>query len=1456
MSSYSSIAALVATGTTAFDLDDGDELVLTVEEAQTLVASGVTFASGDAVGVTDLAANIEELTESEISELGALGVTTVLGSDRQLGLTLTQLAAYSTETIAINSEYATYSETSAEIAVNTATAGYEATPDLTILSDGSYVLSWRSNVSGDNEVHAQIYDANGNAVGNNLVLNNPDYNFGGGKIVALSDGGFAVYWAEYTAGYSAQNIYAIYYDGDGNAQTGQIAVSTASGYKNDLQAILLNDGSLAFSWSNSSSVGYTQLVNAAGVLVGGENQIASSMNMTNYGSASIALPDGSFVVSYGANDGDGYEIFFQIVDATGNDVGTPVQVNVYETGRQSDPAVTALANGGFVIVWGGEYDTDAEGIHQRVYDSSGNPLTGEILVAETTVDAESLSVIALTGGGFVTIWTDYVKNAGESASYKDVLMTVYDADGNAVSDQVTVNSWLTGTQDDYNVTTLPDGGFVVTWVSNSSADGEDGGVFLQVFDANGDKVGDETHVNDYTTAAQSEPVITTFANGDFVISWSSFGQDGAGYGIYQKRYTHDTEVVSLTDSRSHLSALTVADVGRIADYGVTKITVSDGGAVTFKLDTALALLDIDGLVINGEDSITLTDTSSAFEALTATEIAALAAAGYTSFDVSDDTVSLDHDQLDAVIQNGITFADGDEVYASLSMAELKALDDSATGVISLATLGSLPVAAIDLTDDSGTISGYFASQLLIAGLKFVATDTVTLYDTGNVLVSLGGVNLSFLKTLGVTRMDASNDTIFTSYSDLTYFLEEGFSYGADDQITIFDWTNGYETLTAAEIADLAAAGVTEYQFAAATIKLSFAQLEAFSDQGISLTFDTDGGTLTLYDTSAVIETLDTDSIAMLASMSIATINLSDNAATLSLDQIVALNDRGLGFDAGDTITVSLSVAEAAALETTDISEITTIGASVITSDVAELELSAAQLDLLSGAGVAIDDEIIAVLSGDYSTLDGLSASALDAYEAAGVDIIELAASASVITGLSIGDVVDLGDKDVTRIDVTEDVLTITNWARATLMAVENISFASGDLITVSVSASKVADSDSDTLAILTDIKTDRVDISDTVLEFTYDLASQYAAAGLSFLSADEITATIGLSSALALTADDTDDLFDANVDELVIEADSDDIADLSVNQIAALGAAGITGIDLSDDAIVLSSAQKTALDLAGITFDNSDDLSIHQAPTVVNDSAKGLEGNAVTVAVLANDTAHDDLSLSVETASVGKGSGTVTINSDGTLTVRYTGPDIDGNQSAKVTVLYGAGDGIETTEGKLTVTFQAVTETLTGSGKNDKITGGAYGERIEGLGGNDRLFGLGGGDTIVGGQGNDTIIGGEGSDILTGNQGADRFLFNSVAEMGTKAKTADRITDFDNADLIVLSAIDANTARSGNQAFTFIGTKSFSGTAGELQATRTDDGYLLSVDTNGDGKGDGYLHLLTDLTLNKQDFSL
>jgi serralysin len=157
----------------------------------------------------------------------------------------------------------------------------------------------------------------------------------------------------------------------------------------------------------------------------------------------------------------------------------------------------------------------------------------------------------------------------------------------------------------------------------------------------------------------------------------------------------------------------------------------------------------------------------------------------------------------------------------------------------------------------------------------------------------------------------------------------------------------------------------------------------------------------------------------------------------------------------------------------------------------------------------------------------------------------------------------------------------------------------------------------------------------------------------------------------------------------------------------------------------------------------------------------------------------------------------------------------------------------------------------------DSITGSNDHDVLFGYDGNDTLTGNGGADEIHGGNGNDQIIGGFGSDQLFGEAGKDTFVYKSVGHSNLSAGV-DTIFDFSGklGDRIDLSAIDANSKTAKNDAFSFIGSKAFTGHAGELRVEKKASDTYIYGDTNGDKIADLAIHLDDAVTMSKGYFVL
>ncbi|MGR4893614.1 M10 family metallopeptidase C-terminal domain-containing protein [Sphingopyxis sp. LARHCG72] len=161
--------------------------------------------------------------------------------------------------------------------------------------------------------------------------------------------------------------------------------------------------------------------------------------------------------------------------------------------------------------------------------------------------------------------------------------------------------------------------------------------------------------------------------------------------------------------------------------------------------------------------------------------------------------------------------------------------------------------------------------------------------------------------------------------------------------------------------------------------------------------------------------------------------------------------------------------------------------------------------------------------------------------------------------------------------------------------------------------------------------------------------------------------------------------------------------------------------------------------------------------------------------------------------------------------------------------------GIEGIEGS------AFADTLTGGTGNDWLSGLGGADILYGGIGNDSLNGGEGDDRLDGGTGNDILDGGAGNDTLRGGAGNDVFLFDML-------RGSDIIADFRTGqDRIDLSAIDA-IAGGGDEAFHWVGSAVFTGSAGELRGYNEAGKFLIAGDVDGDGVGDFLLQVNVPLT--------
>lgn len=274
--------------------------------------------------------------------------------------------------------------------------------------------------------------------------------------------------------------------------------------------------------------------------IGSELQV-NVTTAADQGAPSVAMTSGGeFAVvweSYG-QDGDGYDIYARQYDSTGTPIATEFGVNINTTGDQRYPCADTDSDSNLMIVWQspGDYwdgvGYSTLGVYILRFDSSGtswNP--SEQLANDQMAGDQFEPVIAVASNSkHVAVWTD----SGQDGSGNGVFGKLFNQMGGRILN-FQANTYITGSQSQPAIAMSDAGDFVVMWNSYAQ-DGDEGGIYGQRFSSGGSVRGSEFLVNTHTSDDQNSPAVAIHSSGTFMAAWSSYGQDGDGYGIFGQRY--------------------------------------------------------------------------------------------------------------------------------------------------------------------------------------------------------------------------------------------------------------------------------------------------------------------------------------------------------------------------------------------------------------------------------------------------------------------------------------------------------------------------------------------------------------------------------------------------------------------------------------------------------------------------------------------------------------------------------------------------------------------------------------------------------------------------------------------------------------------------------------------------------------------------------------------------------
>lgn len=232
--------------------------------------------------------------------------------------------------------------------------------------------------------------------------------------------------------------------------------------------------------------------------------------------------------------------FFSIIISAQQEI----YVNTYLDSTQREPAIAIVdKEENISVVWKSDFQVDSSSagdIYLQFLSSDLQKIGQEILVNDITNGNQiNPQISSNKNGKLAIVWASF--NPENQTNFYDIKLKLYN-NFSVSTNETTVNTYLIGSQTKPRICMKENGEFIVVWESWFQ-DGSDRGVYAQLFDSLGNKLGDEFLVNTSTEYSQSRPSVQFFKNGNFIVVWESWNELDLGYDLYAKIFDKNGEVV-------------------------------------------------------------------------------------------------------------------------------------------------------------------------------------------------------------------------------------------------------------------------------------------------------------------------------------------------------------------------------------------------------------------------------------------------------------------------------------------------------------------------------------------------------------------------------------------------------------------------------------------------------------------------------------------------------------------------------------------------------------------------------------------------------------------------------------------------------------------------------------------------------------------------------------------------
>ena len=258
------------------------------------------------------------------------------------------------------------------------------------------------------------------------------------------------------------------------------------------------------------------------------------------------IPAGGAVVVWESGPRNNRDVKARFLNSQGQYITGVLTVNRYTRGNQTRPSVSVNANGDVYVVWESDgQDGDGQGVYAQRFTANGERNGAEIQVSQTIKWNQQMpAVMAMENSHFMVVWIGEAEmgttTAGTPLMRGHIMGRLMDRNGQAQGNEFRMNAGQALCENP-RLCMRPSGGFVVAWEQRDETNLENiTNVYIREFNTAGLPLAQERRQNKVAEGRQCNVGLAPLGD-DVLMVWDSGTSDDAGVEVHGRMVSGGAE---------------------------------------------------------------------------------------------------------------------------------------------------------------------------------------------------------------------------------------------------------------------------------------------------------------------------------------------------------------------------------------------------------------------------------------------------------------------------------------------------------------------------------------------------------------------------------------------------------------------------------------------------------------------------------------------------------------------------------------------------------------------------------------------------------------------------------------------------------------------------------------------------------------------------------------------------